>query len=399
MNEAFEFAKQSQIDTLKAMKKELQDISKLTGEDVGEQTTLLDNIISGVENTDFTKVIDKLKIELPKVISSVNQDTKIEFDLSITPEAEATLKEKIDDLAEDIVLALEDSLNSNFAQVVGGADEFLNNFSTILTESTNIQLEENQRLLDERIKQRQALEGEIDKEKELFEKGLANNLGVKQEEYQRLLEQEENYQLEQDKLRQKAQRVQLLSDTLTQSTSLVTASANIIKGFSQIPFIGLPLGIAAVGTMLAFFAKTKVDAFKATKLSKGADKISDYFGFADEYGDTDLGRNKGYNVINATTGKDTGVVISGREMILPENVSFEYKDVLNAMKDGSLKKYNLDALLKQDKGQTINTTIIEQPKPKQDMQWLVFTRKDGSQFARLTKVTGKNEGDTIEFKA
>lgn len=56
---------------------------------------------------------------------------------------------------------------------------------------------------------------------------------------------------------------QFLLDTTLQTVSLITSSINIIKGFSSIPIVGLPLGIAAVAAMFAFFASAKAKAFSA----------------------------------------------------------------------------------------------------------------------------------------
>src|SRR5690606_10980787 len=127
----------------------------------------------------------------------------------------------------------------------------------------------------------------LDEELALQEKGLGNNVGNKQKEVDDLIQKEERLNKEREKIQADAERRQLAADTITQAQSLITSGINIIKGFSHIPVVGLPLGIAAFGTLLAFFAKSKAEAFKATRLYTGADSIQDHFGFGDYFGDTD----------------------------------------------------------------------------------------------------------------
>jgi len=52
-------------------------------------------------------------------------------------------------------------------------------------------------------------------------------------------------------------------------SSLITTAANILKGWSTIPFIGQALGIAAIVTMFSAFAAAKAKAFAATKFKQG----------------------------------------------------------------------------------------------------------------------------------
>jgi hypothetical protein len=138
----------------------------------------------------------------------------------------------------------------------------------------------------------------------------------------------------------------LISDTIAQGQSLITSSINIIKGFSNIPIVGLPLGIAAVGALLAFFAKTKVEAFKATKLYSGAERISDHFGYGERHGDTDLpGRGSGYRLINERNGKPTNVIISGKEMLLPESVSLPNTEFFHSLRNGVYNGVDLNAAM------------------------------------------------------
>jgi tape measure domain-containing protein len=67
----------------------------------------------------------------------------------------------------------------------------------------------------------------------------------------------------------KAIRAQQQLETVQQTVGLLTASVDILKGFANIPVVGLPLGIAAVAALFGFFTASKIKAASATKLEKG----------------------------------------------------------------------------------------------------------------------------------
>lgn len=112
----------------------------------------------------------------------------------------------------------------------------------------------------------------VDKEKELMDKGFANDyenqrktLEMQKQNREALLKQEEEAQ----KKAQALQRAQLVADSVAQAGNLITASTEIFKTFSKIPFVGIPLAIAMIGTMFGAFAVAKVNAYKNTKLADG----------------------------------------------------------------------------------------------------------------------------------
>lgn len=78
------------------------------------------------------------------------------------------------------------------------------------------------------------------------------------------LEQAKKQQREKQRLLEEAQRNQQQIDTLTQTSSLITASANIWSSLSKIPIVGPALAIAAIGTMWTSFAVAKVKAKQVT---------------------------------------------------------------------------------------------------------------------------------------
>lgn len=128
----------------------------------------------------------------------------------------------------------------------------INNIAAARVEAANKAVEAADREVDAR---EQALETEL----RLAELGFASNVSLRQQELEEARKAQDQALADQ----RKAAKAQLVIETVTQSINLITSSTNIIKGFSAIPIIGLPLGIAAVAAMFVAFAKAKADAFKA----------------------------------------------------------------------------------------------------------------------------------------
>lgn len=96
----------------------------------------------------------------------------------------------------------------------------------------------------------------LDAEIEARNNGYANNVAQAQKE----LEFQKQQQQAALKEKEKAQKAQLALDTITQTASLITASANIWSSLSIIPIVGPALAIAALATMWGSFALAKVKA-------------------------------------------------------------------------------------------------------------------------------------------
>ena len=105
-------------------------------------------------------------------------------------------------------------------------------------------------------KQVEAAQKTLDAEIEARNAGYANEVKTAQKE----LELAKKNQEAAIKEKQKAQKAQMAIDTITQASSLVTASANIWSSLSGIPYVGPALAAAALVTMWASFAAAKIKA-------------------------------------------------------------------------------------------------------------------------------------------
>lgn len=396
--EPLEPISQATNQQIAALRKQIEDLKKVSVEfnvDTSQAQKDIEGQIKEILRTPIDLGKERIRVTMPKI------------DL-IPPgggggEAPG-IGDVVDDFFSDIDNA-EDLLNKGLKKLFGeqggkearefiaGLDAGFSAYSSVLQESLSLQIAANEELIKQRSDQRQKLEDELAYELDLQKEGLANNVGTKQEEIASLLAEEERYQKENEELKKKAARNQLIADTIQQSTSLITSSINIIKGFSNIPVVGLPLGIAAVGALLSFFAATKAKAFAATKLHTGARHIDDHFGFADRHGDSDLNGGSGYMVVNARTGKDTNVRISGREMLLRERESLLHEGFLSKFSKGAYNDVPLEALADHYHGLAsaenttiINNTIIQGRPVGKRKQYVPFVTSKGRQGAVLLEI-------------
>lgn len=360
--ELFNFEKSKAIEFFQNLNNELIKVGNTLGVDVNKYLMEFDNIIQQLEQREFVgKQVEQLPREAEKVkkglkaIEKVVSDNPVEIPAPKFAEgAGGEFTSEIEKFFEDVVdfdSLIDKLLGDIFGpdspkakEFLQGVATFVSEFGAILNESTELQINSIDKQLDALSERRNELEADLEKELDLQEKGLANNVNNKKAEVEGILAQEKKLEAERDKLQKESQRRQIIADSITQGQSLITASINIIKGFSNIPIVGLPLGIAAAATLFGFFVKTKADALKATRLYTGAEKIRDHFGYAARYGETDLpGRGAGYRLINEKTGQPTNVIISGREMLLPENVSLSNSEFFHSLKNGLYSGVDLNA--------------------------------------------------------
>lgn len=94
--------------------------------------------------------------------------------------------------------------------------------------------------------------------------GYANSVATAKKE----LQQEKKNQQQKQKLLEEAQRRQQAIDTLTQTSSLITASAQLWSSFSGLGPAGPALALAAIAAMWGSFAVAKVKAAQVTRASQ-----------------------------------------------------------------------------------------------------------------------------------
>ena len=122
--------------------------------------------------------------------------------------------------------------------------------------------ERERELLDTKISETQR---EVELEAELMKEGFANNLTARQQYLEQLKKERAKALAEEEK----AIKAQRSFETILQTINLITASSEVMKTFSKIPIVGIPLGIAMIATMFGAFIAAKAKAANLTKMAEG----------------------------------------------------------------------------------------------------------------------------------
>ena len=180
-------------------------------------------------------------------------------------------------------------------------------------------------------KQVEAAQKTLDAELAAREKGYASNVELAQKELELARKNQEKALKE----KEKAQQAQLRIDTVTQASSLVTASANIWAALGGIPYVGPALAIAAIATMWGTFAAAKVKAAQVAGQSEqyGEGTVELLDGGSHASGnDIDLGYNKKTRRRRRAEGGEFFAVINKRNSRKFRDV---IPDVINSFNDGT----------------------------------------------------------------
>lgn len=225
-----------------------------------------------------------------------------------------------------------------------------------LGDAVNIVIEQLQSIMDAEVqlaeqaveaaeKRVEAAQSAYDAEVEARNNGYANNVATAKKE----LEQEKKNQQEKQKMLAAAQKRQEAVNTITQASSLVTASANLWSSFSSIPIVGPALALAAIATMWTSFAAAKIKAKQVTASQSdeyGEGGLEFLEGGSHASGDDiDLGvKNKKKHRMRAEGGEALAIISKKRtrkyKKILP--------DVINSLNKGTFEDKYLNAFASSD---------------------------------------------------
>ena len=274
---------------------------------------------------------------------------------------------------------------------------FSDNQIDALKDAVNIVIEQLQSIMDAEVElAEQAVEAAdarveaaqkaYDAEVEARNNGYANNVATAKKE----LEQEKKNQLAKQKQLEAAQKRQAALQTVMQSVSLTTASANLWSAFSSIPIVGPALALAAIATMWTSFAAAKI---KANQVTAGA--------ASEEYGEGGLeflegGSHASGNDIDLKTKNKKGknMRAEGGEAlaIINKRNTKRYKkvlpDVIESFNKGTFEDKYLNAFASSDNLNVelnSNSTNIDLSKIENDVQHIrkqnevkYYALKDGT---------------------
>lgn len=267
------------------------------------------------------------------------------LDVPESLKASEVLKSRIKERIEEIKNAVSDSINESTEEEEGSEGSFLQrllgidsgtedevvralertikNVQSILLQDSQFRqkiAQDNIDALDRQISNQQQ---NLEIQASLAEIGLANNVGRAQEEIDRLNDLR-NRELAN---KREALRAEQRLATVEQSVSLISSAANIFEAFSKIPFIGVPLAIASIGTMFAAFASSKA---RSAQLSQ------------QEFFDGGFSEDGGFTGSGSIFGESTQVgkkpyKYHKQEYIANHENTERFKPLFQAMESGKLK--------------------------------------------------------------
>ena len=125
---------------------------------------------------------------------------------------------------------------------------------------------------------------------------------------------------------------QLNAETISQASSLLTSSANIIQSFSALPLgIGVALSAVVIGAMFAAFAANRAKAYElANQSAYTGGPMTQFLN-----GKSDRDGQRAYVVVDSD-GKSV-LNLGGNETIMNPSASSTYKGELAAMNKGVYK--------------------------------------------------------------
>jgi hypothetical protein len=109
----------------------------------------------------------------------------------------------------------------------------------------------------------------------------------------------------------KAAKEKVLIDALTQASSIATAAAEVFATFAPMPFVGVPLGIAAAALLVGAFVSAKAQAYSAA-------------------GNTDAGFLKG-GYTGGDSEKEERGVVHGKEFVHTAEKTVKYRTLFEAL--------------------------------------------------------------------
>lgn len=283
--ELFKLAKKSGVDITKLERekqkeinkintdKAISDIEKKSLQEQGDaEANILRAQIDGRELQELDarkglleieKKFIKQKIEIIKASGDEEADARVRAYEKMLLEIDKGIKD-LEDKKKDrtgVEKFLEDTLGmkeGDADKAIEAAQLFADRIKSITSElygTLNRLSQERISRINEEISKK---EDQVKKEEELDKEGVANNLNLRLKELSDLKNARERALEDQRRL----QRTQLIVDTATQASSMITAASKVYSGFAGIPIVGVGLGVAAVALMLGAFAAAKIKAFQ-----------------------------------------------------------------------------------------------------------------------------------------
>jgi hypothetical protein len=273
------------------------------------------------------------KERLQKLIALYKQNGKTlsKEEIAIMEQQVKNIEEKMKkntpkDIYDMLGLNLSDekkeAINQSFEYALGALDQYMSAWNDAA-----------QRKVDMATKEVESAQAALDAERQARAEGYASNVAYAQKELDLAKKNQEKALREQER----AQRAQLIMDSIMQASNLITASTKI---WAQ---LGFPWAIPALAVMWGSFAASKIMAFNATR--QGTEQYGDgtvellQGGSHQSGNDVDLGRKKDGTRRRAEGGEFFAVINKRNSRRFRK----EIPDVIHSLNDGTFAERYMNA--------------------------------------------------------
>ena len=261
---------------------------------------------------------------------------------------------KLDEDTKAFIGELINSLNT--------AMQYMDEFMDKRIEMAEIAVEAAQR-------ESEAAKTNLDYEMEARSNGYAHNVDLARREY------EEKLAIEQKAIeeKQRLQKIQEGIDTVTQISSLVTATAQLWAAYASIPFAGQALAIAATALMWGSFAAAKIQAAQlanAKTYGEGGMEYIDYGGSHASGKDVDFGRTKDGRPRRVEKGEVVSVI--NKKNVEKYGVS-NIENIVNSLNNGTFEKQYISSRFASTLSKSSNVVESTERNTLGDMYSLAFS--------------------------
>ena len=261
---------------------------------------------------------------------------------------------KLDDDSKAFISELINSLNT--------AMQYMDEFMDKRIEMAEIAVEAAQR-------ESEAAKTNLDYEMEARANGYAHNVDLARREYKEKLAIEQKAVAE----KQRLQKIQEGIDTITQISSLVTATAQLWAAYASIPFAGQALAIAATALMWGSFAAAKIQAAQlanAKTYGEGGMEYIDYGGSHASGKDVDFGHTKEGRPRRVEKGEVVSVI--NKKNVEKYGVS-RIENIINSLNNGTFEKQYISSSIASSLSKSSSVVESTERNTLGDMYSLAFS--------------------------
>lgn len=271
LNEAEKDLNDNEQTQIAEQAKQQQELYKLQQETIEQEYDLRLSEIDLMKATEDEKTKLRLEAERDRMtkllaMAEAGQTEMSQFEIKtlknnialVNKEIEKASKAGNKDIFDLVGLKLDNDEKQAITDAVGFSIDKLK-------EILDAQVEMKEKALQAAQEETDAAKSRLDAEIEARNNGYANNVATAQKELQLAKDKEAKALAE----KQKAQRASQALDTLMQTSSLITASAEIWKSLSGVSVIGPALAVAGIATMWGSFAASKVKARELAQAEYG----------------------------------------------------------------------------------------------------------------------------------